>query len=84
MSVCNLYLNVSICIGRESWMQGNLSKLESSRKVESELEIEELISIGITPDNVVGNGPLVYASRVQLLQFHLPTPTNKTSQRSFI
>lgn len=65
-------------------MQGNLNKLESSRKVDSELAMEEVISIGITHNNVVGNGPIMYASRVELLQFHFPIPTNKTSQWSFI
>lgn len=61
-------------------MQGILSPLESSRKVESELGMEEFISIGITHNNLAENGPIVYASRAELLQFHLPTPINKASQ----
>lgn len=36
-------------------MQGNLSKLESSRKVESELGMGAMISIGLTHINMAGN-----------------------------
>lgn len=60
-------------------MQGIFSKLECSRKVESELGMKEFISVGITHHNLVENGPIVYASRTELLQFHLP-PINKASQ----
>lgn len=63
-------------------MQGILSKLECSRKVESELGMKEFISIVIRLSKLVENGLIVYASRTELLPFHLSTPINKSSQWS--